>query len=122
MLPQPRQNRRKLAASDLRVAFRHVALEAVIKLQRQRVAKRVRREIAEQRGRPMHVLQHAESVIRRRQPQIFLHLLIPKLGQIVHFDVARNQGGFKLEAQENMQIVRYFVRLDANVIGAHDID
>ena len=70
----------------------------------------------------MHILQHPFRVVRRGQAQIFLHFLIPKRWEVFDLDVSGNQRGFKFETQENMQVVRHFVRFDANKIGAHDVN
>ena len=70
----------------------------------------------------MHVLQHAAAVVRRRNAQVLPILLVPRLGQIGRLKLAVEQRPLQLEADEDVQVVRGFVGLDANQRRPHVVD
>ena len=75
----------------------------------------------------MHVLQHADAVVRRLDADERAHALVPGGRQIVDAEVAAHQRELELEAQEDVQVVGDLVGLDADqrrldeVGGAHEL-
>ena len=78
------------------------------------VAERVRGEVADRPDRPVHVLEHAEPVVRRLDAEVLAHALVPHLGQLLELDRPRDQLLLELEAEDDVQVVRRLVGLDAN--------
>ena len=62
----------------------------------------------------MHVLQHAAAVVGRRNAQVLLIPLVPRLGQVGRLKLVVQQRPLQLEPNEDVQVVRGFVGLDAN--------
>ena len=78
------------------------------------VAERVRGEVADRADRPMHVLKHAEPVVRRLDAEVLAHALVPHRGQVLELDRPCDQLLLELEAEDDVQVVRRLVGLDAN--------
>ena len=104
-----------------------LALDGLEELRRVERSERVGREVADQPGRPVHVLQHAHAVVRRNDADERAHALVPGGRQIVDRQVASHQRELELEAQEDVQVVGDLVGLDADqrrldeVGGAHEL-
>ena len=71
---------------------------------------------------PMHVLQHAVDVIRRRHAQIFLIARVPRLRQIGHAELAVEQVQFQAETHDHMQVVGDLVGVRANQRALNLVD
>ena len=71
---------------------------------------------------PVHVLQDADRVVRRRQPEIVAHLFGPDGRQVRHGEIARHQRRLDPGAHHDVQVVGQFVRLDPDQAGANRVD
>ena len=70
----------------------------------------------------MGVLQDALGVVRHRHPQQPGHPLVPGVGEVVDRQRALDQRQLQLEAQDDVQVVRRLVRLDADQRRLHGVD
>ncbi len=65
----------------------------------------------------MDVLHAAVCVIALgRQPEITLHRIVPGRGQLTHGETLLDQGPLEFEAQNHVQRISDFIRLDANIV------
>src|SRR5262245_6720518 len=113
-LVEPALERIEFAAGEHRSEAAQVAVGLFEELRSVEVAERIRREVANQGGRPVNVLQAALSVGRRLDAQILPVLLAPCGGQVADRQLLREQGLLQLKADNDVQVVRRFVGLDAN--------
>ena len=70
----------------------------------------------------MHVLQTAVAIVGWRDAKLSLHCRTPSLRQVLHAKLALEQSKLKIEAQHDVQIVGYLVRVGANERSRHLID
>ena len=78
VLAQPVAQRRELAAAELRLDLGQVGAGARPQLGGDQVPERVGREVAEQPGAPVHVLQHALRVVGDLDAEQPVHALVPR--------------------------------------------
>ena len=74
-------------------------------LQRDHVAERIRREVADAAARPVDVLQDAVGVVGHVDAEEVLHPRLPDLGQVVERDRALEQLLLELEAEDDVEAV-----------------
>ena len=70
----------------------------------------------------MHVLQTAVAIIGWRDAKVGLHCRTPSLRQVLQAKVALEQSKLKIEAQHDVQIVGYLVRVGADKRPRYLID
>ncbi len=87
-------------------------MDPLPELARDQVAERVGREVADQPGRPVHVLEHAVGVVGHLEPEVLPEPRVPRLGQIGDRQPALDQLLLELEAQDDVQAVGRLVGLD----------
>ena len=80
VLAEPLAKRRELTALDLSLQFAEVVGRLLPDLDGHHRAEQVRREVPDQPGRPVHVLEDAVCIIRHFDPEVLVHLLRPALG------------------------------------------
>ena len=70
----------------------------------------------------MDVLKHAVLVVRDLDAEVLLHPLVPHGRQVARSDMPRDQVLLELEAQDEVEAVGRFVRLDPNQGWLHLVD
>ena len=70
----------------------------------------------------MHVLEDAERIVRRLDPEIVLHPLVPDLGQFLEVDRVGEQLLLELEAEDDVEVVGRLVGLDPDQRGLDPVD
>ena len=111
---EPLPERGELAALDLLLEIRHGLERLLPDLHRHHGAEEVRREVAEQAGAPVHILQNAVPVVGHVDAEILVHLFRPALRQVTQLDAAVDDVLLELEAEDDVHAVRHLVRLDAD--------
>ena len=91
-------------------------------LSRVKVAQRVGREIAEEPGAPVDVLEAALGVVTGANPQGLAILLVPGRGQIMDRQVAGEHRLFQVEADDDVQVVSHLVGLNPDQAGLDVVD
>src|SRR5579862_78333 len=114
VVAQPVAKRREVALLEGVGEIRQVGADALPELGRDEVAERVRREVTEVSARPMRVLEHSVSVVRNLDPQVIPHTAVPLLGKLLEGERAGQELLLELEAEDDVQVVRRLVRLDAD--------
>ena len=112
VLAQPLAQRREIARRDAVVERGDVRVGPLPQLAGDQVAERVGREVADQPGRPVHVLEHALGVVGHVEPEVLLQPGVPGLGQIGDLEPVLDQLLLELEAQHDVQPVGHLVGLD----------
>ena len=113
---------RELAARELRVDLRQVLAQARPQLGGDQVPERVRREVAEQPGAPVHVLQHALGGVGHVDAEQPVHALVPRRRQVVDRERALDQRQLELEAQDDVEVVGRLVGVDADQRALDGVD
>ena len=119
---QPVGERAELALLELVVQVRDLGRHLLPELPGDDVPERVRREVADRADGPVHVLEHAEGVVRRLDAEIVPHPLVPDLRQLLQLDRVGQQLLLELEAEDDVQVVGRLVRLDADQRGRDPVD
>src|SRR4051812_10313985 len=96
VLPQPLAQDGEVARLDPRPDVGHVGLDALPQLRRHQVADGVGREVADQPGAPVGVLEHALRVAGHLEPEQALDGLVPGGGHIVDLQRALHQRELEL--------------------------
>src|SRR5829696_5598901 len=112
ILAQPRGERAELAALELVVQTGDVGRHPLPKLAGDDGAERVGGEVADHADRPMHVLEHADGIVRRLDAEVLLHPLVPDLRQVSEIEGAGQELLLELEAEDDVEVVGRLVRLD----------
>src|SRR6476620_5786176 len=132
--------RSELAAVPMQVLAQPVAkgpeftlLEAVVEigeisddafpdLRRDQVPERIRGEVADRAARPMDILKHAVRVGRDRDPEVVPHPAVPFVRQLLERKLVCEHRLLELEAQDDVEVVRRFVRLDTDQRRLDEVD
>ena len=104
----------EVAAFEAFVEVAEILQRALPDLHGHYVAERVRREVAERAGRPVHVLQHTLSVVGDIDAEVFVHARVPRFGQFGDREPVLDQVLLELEAEDDVEVVRELVRVDAD--------
>ena len=113
VLAEPLADRGELALPDLLVDVSHVLAQPFPDLDAHHVAERVGREVAEAAARPVNVLEHAVRVVGNLDAEVARHRLVPHLRQLAQVEAAHDLL-LELEAEDDVQVVRRLVGLDAD--------
>jgi len=103
VLAQPVADRTDLAVRERLVLRADLAFEVLPELRCDHRAERVAREVAEEAGGPMDVLEDADAVVGHADPEQPAHAVIPRSGKVGDFELAADQRRFELEAQDDVQ-------------------
>src|SRR6476659_4547772 len=114
MLAQPVAQRAELTLLEPVVQVGDVRRDPLPDLRRDQVAERVRREVADRAARPVDVLQDALGVVRHVDPEVVVHPAVPLVRQLVERELVAQHRLLELEAQDDVEVVRRLVRLDAD--------
>src|SRR5918994_2616085 len=114
ILLEPGRERTELALLELVVQIRDLDGHLLPQLPGDDVAERVGGEVPDRADGPVHDLEHAERVVRRLHAQVVLHPLVPDLRQLLEVDRVGEQLLLELEAEDDVEVVRRLVRLDAD--------
>ena len=96
------RNHPKSPVNSPRASCSSSAVTSVEELHRSDVTDRVRREVAEGAHRPVNVLQAPLEVARRPDAEAALHAGVPRLRQVTHRELAREQLLLQLIAQHDV--------------------
>ncbi len=120
LVAQPIEQSGELAVGEGVIEVAQVGPGPGEKLCGKQVAQGISGEIADQAFAPVAVLQAALGIVGRDHAEGVLAGIVPGGGQIGHVQVALDQGPFQLKANENVQVVRDLVGLDA-IEGRSDV-
>src|SRR5262249_29604328 len=121
LLAQPLADRAELTARDLPVDVVEVLAQPPPDLPADHVPERIRREVAEAAARPVHVLQHAVPVVGDVDVEVAVHHLVPQTRQVAQVEAVHDLL-LELETQDDVEVVRRLVRLDADQPGPDVVD
>jgi hypothetical protein len=117
---QPADQGREVARGDPRVEAGEACGRRGEPLRRHQRPERIGGEVAEHPRKPVHVLHAAVLEIAfGGQTEITRHAFVPGIGDIGDGELARDQGPFQLEPEDDVERIGEFVRIDANVGPAH---
>ena len=122
VLAEPLAERGELAAADLLVDVGDVLRDPLPELRRGDVAERVRREVADRAAGPVRVLERAVRDVRHLDAEVLHHLRVPGLGNVGSGELAGGHVLLELEAEDDVEVVRGLVRLDADERRLHAVD
>src|SRR5581483_6710128 len=112
----------ELAALDLVLEVTEILRRLLPDLHRHHGAEQVGREVADETGRPVHVLQDTARVVRDLDAEIVVHRLSPQLWQVLELDAAVDDVLLELEAENDVHAVGDLVGLDADERGLRLVD
>src|SRR6266404_4394464 len=122
VLAQPVAERRELALLEAVVEIGKVVDDTFPDLRRDQVPERVRREVANRAARPVDVLKHAFRVGRDGDPEVVPHAAVPFVRQLLERELVGEHRLLELEAKDDVEVVRRFVRLDADQRRLDEVD
>ena len=91
-------------------------------LPRDQVAERIGWEVTDQPGCPVHILEHAVSIVGHLDPEVLLVSGVPRLGQVSDRKPPFDQLLLELEPHDDVQPVGDLVGLDADQRGCNAVD
>src|SRR5436190_398610 len=105
VLPEPVAEIAELRGTHLVVEVRELTTDSLPELAGDDVPERVGREVAERPARPVHVLEHPVGHVGHVDPEILLHLRVPRLRRVGRGESAGEQVLLELEAQNDGGVV-----------------
>src|SRR5262249_3148129 len=117
ILREPLAHRPELPACELLLDVAEIGACPIPDLHRDDVPELVRREVADQPDRPVHVLEDAVRIVRHVDAEVLLHSRIPRRRQIANGQRPGEQLQLELEAQDDVEPIRDLVRIAAERTG-----
>src|SRR5205807_929052 len=111
----------ELAALETLVEVAEILLRTLPDLHGDDVPERVRGKVPEVPGGPVHVLEDAARVVGDLDVEVVVHACVPGAWEVLHREAALDQLLLELEADDDVQVVRDLVRVDADQRRAHPV-